>query len=380
MKTPVQLANTTASVRNPLSLLSWRCCYLMLVLGISFALLALSPTARAACQNGCLTLSNTALGESALVNNTTGNFNTATGFQALFNNTTGANNTASGPYALAANTTGADNTASGAFALYANTTGINNLAMGTSALLKNIYGKSNTALGNEALSNLTTGNNNLALGASAGTSLTTGSNNVCIAAIGAVGESNTMRIGKYGVQKNTYIAGIRGTTVAGGVTVMVDSVGHLGTITSSARYKDAIKPMDKASEAILALQPVTFRYKKALDPDAIPQFGLVAEEVAQVNPDLVVRDEDGKPYTVRYEAVNAMLLNEFLKEHRKVEEQAHKGREQEATIAQLKSAIAQQHKDFQSLTAALKEQAAQIQKVSDQLETQAPAPRVVAND
>jgi len=123
------------------------------------------------------------------------------------------------------------------------------------------------------------------------------------------------------------------------------------------RFKDAVKPMDKASEAILALQPVTFHYKKALDPDGIPQFGLVAEQVEKVNPDLVARDEQGKAYTVRYEAVNAMLLNEFLKEHRKV---------QEATVTQLQ--------------AAFKAQAAQIQKVSDQLERQAPGPRVVANE
>jgi hypothetical protein len=131
----------------------------------------------------------------------------------------------------------------------------------------------------------------------------------------------------------------------------------LGTVTSSACYKEAIKPMDKASEAILALKPVTFRYKNELDPDGIPQFGLVAEQVEKVNPDLVARDEQGKAYTVRYEAVNAMLLNEFLKEHRKV---------QEATVTQLQ--------------AAFKAQAAQIQKVSDQLERQAPGPRVVANE
>ena len=138
--------------------------------------------------------------------------------------------------------------------------------------------------------------------------------------------------------------------------------------------------MDKASEAILALKPVTFRYKHELDPDGIPQFGLVAEQVEKVNPDLVARDEQGKPYTVRYEAVNAMLLNEFLKEHRKVGEQAQINQEQAATITDLKSAVAQQQKEIAALTAALKAQAAQIQKVSDQLKTQAPVPRVAAND
>ena len=162
-------------------------------------------------------------------------------------------------------------------------------------------------------------------------------------------------------------------------------------MTSSARFKEDIKPMEQASEAILALKPVTFHYKQEIDPEGIPQFGLVAEEVEKVNPDLVARDDEAKPYTVRYEAVNAMLLNEFLKAHRKIEKQVTKGQEQDANIAQLKSAIAQQHKDFQTtvaqqqkeiqaLTAALKAQAAQIHKVSDQLKTQAPVPHVVASN
>ena len=154
---------------------------------------------------------------------------------------------------------------------------------------------------------------------------------------------------------------------------MIDSIGHLGTVTSSARYKDQIRPMDKASEAILALQPVTFRYKHELDPDGIPQFGLVAEQVEKINPDLVARDDQGKPYTVRYEAVNAMLLNEFLKEHRR-------GQEQDATIAQVKCAVARQQNEIQALTASLKEQASRIQKVSDQLEVREAAPQIVANN
>jgi hypothetical protein len=148
--------------------------------------------------------------------------------------------------------------------------------------------------------------------------------------------------------------------------VIVDSSGHLGTSTSSTRYKEAIKPMDKASEAILALKPVTFRYKKELDPNAIPQFGLVAEDVAKVNSDLVARDDQGKPYAVRYEAVNAMLLNEFLKEYRK-------GLEQDAMIAQLKSAEAQQQQEIAALTAGL-------QKVSAQLEVSKSAPQTVLNN
>ena len=174
-------------------------------------------------------------------------------------------------------------------------------------------------------------------------------------------------------------------TVAGGVGVIVDTNGQLGTVVSSKRFKEEIKPMDKASEAILSLEPVTFRYKHELDPDGIPQFGLVAEEVEKVNPDLVARDEQGKAYTVRYEAVNAMLLNEFLKEHRKVEEQDRKMQEQEATLGQVKSTvarqettIAQQQKEIQTLMASLKEQASRIQKVSEQLQLQKSGTQIAA--
>jgi predicted ribosome quality control (RQC) complex YloA/Tae2 family protein len=179
-------------------------------------------------------------------------------------------------------------------------------------------------------------------------------------------EANTIRIGTTGTQDNAYMAGISGVTVAGGVGVIVDTNGHLGTIVSAERFKDEIRPMDKAREAILALKPVTFRYKRELDRDGIPQFGLVAEEVEKVNPDLVARNADGKAYTVRYEAVNAMLLNEFLKEHKTVQEQG-------ATIAELKKEIA-------ALTATVKEQAAQIQKVSDQLELNKTASQIVLNN
>jgi hypothetical protein len=193
-----------------------------------------------------------------------------------------------------------------------------------------------------------------------------GSNNIDIGNDGRAGESGNIRIGTRGAQTKTFIGGISGVTVPGGIAVIVGTNGQLGTVVSSARYKDQIKPMDKASEAILSLRPVSFRYKKELDPDGIPRFGLVAEDVAKVNPSLVARDEQGKPYTVRYEAVNAMLLNEFFKEHRKAEEQAEINQRQEATIARLE--------------AALKTQAAQIQKVSDQLRIQAVATRVVADN
>jgi len=185
-----------------------------------------------------------------------------------------------------------------------------------------------------------------------------------------------------GTQTNTYIAGISGVTVAGGVGVIVDTNGHLGTVVSSERFKDAIKPMDKVSEAILALQPVTFRYKHELDPAGIPQFGLVAEQVEKVNPDLVARDNHGKPYTVRYEAVNAMLLNEFLKEHRQIQELKATVVQLKSTVAQqkgLQSIIAQQQSEIRALTARLDAQESKTQKVSDQLEASKPAPQLVEN-
>ena len=300
---------------------------------------------------------NTASGFETLAFNTTGSFNTGSGYQALFNNTTGDNNTATGSSALAGSlddgSTGSNNTADGAGALSSITTGNNNSASGFNALLNNTTGSSNTANGNSALLNNTTGNSNIALGDSAGINLTTGKNNIDIGNKGVAGESNIIRVGKKGTQTATYVAGISGTTVAGGVGVLIDTNGRLGTVTSSARFKEAIESMDKASEAILSLQPVTFRYKHELDPTGIPQFGLVAEQVERVNPDLVARDEEGEPYTVRYEAVNAMLLNEFLKEHRKVKS--------------LEKAMAEQQKENETIRAILKEQAARIQKVNNQL-------------
>src|SRR5439155_389438 len=220
---------------------------------------------------------NTATGFGALLDNSADN-NTATGYLALANNTSAGNNTATGYFALFENTTGYSMTATGANALYYNTTGIQNTATGGGALFNNTTGGNNTANGYLALSNNTTGGSNVALGDSAGINLTTGSNNIDIGNKGQAGESKTIRIGKQGTQTKTVIAGIRDTTVTGGVAVMIDANGRLGTVTSSARYKDNIQPMDKASEVILALKPVTFRYKKGLDPEGIPQFGLVAEQ------------------------------------------------------------------------------------------------------
>ena len=365
----------------------------------AFACFSFAPQARAACQQGCLTNSNTALGSNALSVNTTGSENTANGFQALlrntvgnFNtaigwaaltantsgnnntatgtgamqfNTTGTENTAAGVDALFSNTGGENNTANGAFALAANTTGDDNTATGEESLEANTTGHDNTAAGTLALASNITGSSNIAIGSSAGLNLTTGNNNIDIGNIGVAGESNTIRIGTQGTQTKTFVAGVSVTAVTGSA-VKVSSNGQLGVTLSSERFKEAIQPMDKTSEAILALHPVTFRYKKEIDPDGASQFGLVAEEVEKVNPDLVARDERGKPYTVRYEAVNAMLLNEFLKEHRKNDEQG--------------ATIVQQQKEIDAFKAELKEQRSLIHKVSAQLEANRPARQTVVGN
>ena len=264
--------------------------------------------------------------------------------------------------ALQNNRHGNNNTATGFLALKF-TTGNDNTATGVNALVNNTQGAANTAIGINALFNNVFGNNNIALGQSAGMNIT-GFNNIDIGNAGVAAESHKIRIGTQGTHNGTFIAGIAGVAVIG-TQVVVNANGKLGVTTSSARFKEAIKPMDKASEAILALKPVTFRYKKDIDPSGTSQFGLVAEEVEKINPDLVVRDSDGKAYTVRYDAVNAMLLNEFLKEHRKVEEQ-------EATIAQLK-------KEMETVVARVKEQDSKIQKVNDRIELSKSVPRTVLN-
>jgi Chaperone of endosialidase len=340
---------------------------LPVLIALMLGCFGLLPQARAVCQEGCLTdqntvlgddallnntgMFNTAIGSNGLLNNTTGSYNTATGSNVLLNNTTGFYNTATGHAALVAKTTGSDNTAIGFEALLSNTTGTSNTAIGLLALWNNIGGSNNVALGNHALANNPTGNDNIAIGASSGSHVITGSNNIDIGNIGKHGDSGKIRIDMIPTHKDTSIAGISGATVPTGVAVLIDNSGHLGTTTSSARFKEAVKPMDKASETLFALRPVTFRYKHERDPDGIAQFGLVAEEVEKVNPHLVARDEQGKPYTVRYEAVNAMLLNEFLKEHRKVEQLE----KQVATLA------------------------AGLQRVSAQLELSKSAPQVVKN-
>ena len=325
---------------------------------------------------------NTATGHSALFSNTTGFSNTANGDNALFSNTIGEGNTAIGQGALGNNTTGAANVAVGAGALAASTNSPSNTAVGTNALIANTTGFENTAVGDEALADNngtnnsalghfalfrnTTGNFNTAIGEEALFSNTTGSLNIAIgrdAGAGIITADNVICIGSNldgaNVNDSCFIGNIRGvtTTNADAIPVLIDSAGQLGTMSSSRRFKREIKPIDKASETILALKPVTFHYKS--DNTNTPQFGLIAEEVAEVSPDLVVRDEKGEIYTVRYDAVNAMLLNEFLKEHRKVEEQ-------QATITHLQkdfqAVSAEQQEEIQLLRAQLKEQAAQIQR------------------
>jgi hypothetical protein len=316
---------------------------------------------------------NTANGALALLNNTTGNANTANGDSALSNNMTGSDNTAIGKSALLSNTTGAGNTAIGSEALLINTIGQANTACGAEALFANTEGDANTGIGLQSLFNISTGSGNTAVGFQALINNAAGENNTAVGestllnctgsgsiAIGShagefVGSSNNViAIGSPGddVDNSCFIGNIFGVTSTQGTGVFINSDGQLGTTTSSRRFKEGIKPVDKASEALFSLTPVTFHYKEELDPAAVEQFGLIAEDVEKVNPDLVVRDKEGNPYSVRYDQVNAMLLNEFLKEHRKVEKL-------EATVAAL---------------------AAQLDKVAAQVQINKPATRVAVGN
>jgi hypothetical protein len=325
-----------------------------------FVFLALSSTAHAVSPppDGGYAGGNTAEGQNALFSLTTGGYNTAVGFNSLKGDTagelntgvgagtlfanTGDGNTAMGAAALVSNTSGYGNTANGVVALFSNTEGGFNTALGGNALLTNSTGTANTAIGYGALASLTAGNFNIALGLNAGSNVHTASNVICIRSDGA------------NVSDTCFIGNIFGVATGGIPTpVVVDSGGQLGTQSSSRRFKTQIKAMDTASESILALKPVTFHYKT--DKAGTPQFGLIAEEVAEVNPDLVVRDKSGELYTVRYDAVNAMLLNEFLKQHKKVEEQ---------------------QKQIEKLTAQMNEQAEQIRKVNEKVEMTRPAPQM----
>lgn len=354
---------------------------------------------------------NMAIGTDALTNSNA-NFNLAIGFRVGYLNTTGSNLTGIGAAALRNNTTGNFNTAIGATALRENTSTDFNVAVGDGALTAfngtAFTDGANTALGSIALNALTTGQENVAVGRRALEFLTDGSNNTVIGwragdALTTTAASGNLFLGSQagslapsaGTYNNTiligitgdpdgnnpngraYIGNVRGVTTGNGdgIPVIIDSTGQLGTSNSSRRFKEDIKTMDhKVSEAILKLKPVTFHYKGGDGKKAhnTPQFGLIAEDVEQVNRDLVVYGQDGKVLSVRYDAVNVMLLNEFLKEHKKVEEQ-------QASIADLKSTVALQQKGMEVLTAQLREQAAQIQKVSAQLEASKPAPKVVLN-
>jgi len=321
---------------------------------------------------------NTAEGQGALLNLTSGTFNTAIGLFSLRSNTqntfntavgagalltsTADKNTGIGAGALLSNTIGSENTANGSFALLNNSTGTENAALGANALLNSTTGGGNTAVGFNALPNNTTGITNTALGFNAGFGITT-ADNVIVIGTNVAGQN---------VDHSCFIGEIFGETSPSGTAVFINSDGRLGTITSSKRFKDSIEPMDQSSESLFALKPVKFRYKKEIDPTQTTQFGLVAEEVEKADPALVVRDKDRKPYSVRYEAVNAMLLNEFLKDHRKVEEQALKAQRQEATIAQ-------QQETIEALEAASGAQAVQIQRISARLEATQSGAKVVDN-
>ena len=296
---------------------------------------------------------NTAVGDQALFSNF-GNGNTATGFHALFTNQKGAANVANGDQALAANVNGNLNTAVGASALSRNTNGNSNTAVGINTLDMNTVGGDNSALGDLALHNNATGSDNTATGAFALAGNTTGNSNVAIgknAGNHVMTASHVICVGAdvpgADVSNACFIGQIFNATSAGGSAVFVNPDGKLGTITSSRRFKEDIKPIDQASELLFSVKPVSFRYKKEMDPERMPQFGLVAEDVEKLNPDLVVRDQEGKPYSVRYDQINAMLLNEFLKEHRKVQK--------------LEAAL-------EAVSARLQEQDAKIQRVCARME------------
>lgn len=342
---------------------------------------------------------NSAFGWGALAQNTTdvhgvaGNSNTALGSRALENSTTGSQNTAVGVDALSFNDNGSGNTAVGYQALQltamAGSIGASgNTAIGYQALQNNADGANvgvgNTAVGSNALQNCQGGLYNTAVGNFAGLALQGGSRNIYVGNRGVTSENSTIRLGDSQDQTRTFIAGIRNVTTGNGdaVPVLIDSSGQLGTMNSSRRFKKDVEPMASASETILSLKPVTFHYNN--DKKDLPQFGLIAEQVAEVNPDLVVRDENGQIYTVRYDAVNAMLLNEFLKEHKKVEEQQAMTAELKSTVAQQRkdfdSTIAQQQKQIEALVANLKEQASEVQKVRAQVGLSVPSPQKVASD
>jgi hypothetical protein len=300
---------------------------------------------------------NTAIGAGAMFFNTMGQDNTAAGLSALITNTTGNENTATGAFALEENTSGADNTATGVRAMMFST-GNDNTATGVDALENNTNGGSNTAIGGVALGTNTTGSNNIAIGFDAGDSLTTGSNNIDIGNSGVAAEANTIRIGAQGNQTATFIAGIfGGTRIKKGCDVVVDSTGMLGCTKSSARYKRDIRDMADASDKLMKLRPVTFQYKE--DSDGIQQYGLIAEEVQKVYPELVIEGNDGRPETVEYQVLPAMLLNELQKEVRD-------NHRQTAQIAKLSRQIeemkASRERELAAIRASFEERVSRIER------------------
>jgi len=374
-----QHANRSQLVRNSINHSTWRRGLHLSALALVVAWLALSPLARAVCREGCTGVGGTFLGDDA----TTGHddtaigagalhlrvyrvANTANGANALYSNTLrGDRNVADGDNALFSNEAGIDNTANGANALYSNTNGRRNVANGYNALFSNQTGNFNTAIGFRALYQ-NTDSNNIGLGFNAGSDLTDSSGNVCIGynVLGVAGESNTTRI------SNIY------SSVASGRAVYINSDNKIGTLVSSRRFKEEIKPMDESSEAILGLKPVTFHYKKEIEPNGAIMFGLIAEDVEKVDPDLVTPNEKGEAETVRYEAVNTMLLNEFLKEHRKVEEQDRRMEEQDRTIAQQETKIHALASQLQKVSARL----APASPSRGGLEVNRQAPQTVLNN
>ncbi|MGA2190670.1 MAG: tail fiber domain-containing protein [Steroidobacteraceae bacterium] len=288
---------------------------------------------------------NSAFGSNALELNTTGSENTASGLAALELNTTGSDNTASGSRALELNTTGSANTASGYQALQSNTTGDTNTASGWLALTSNQTGSNNTATGVLALA-AATGSNNIAAGASAGRNVTTGSDNIEIGNDGAAGDNKVIKIGTEGTQKKAFIAGVYSNTAVSGLAVVIGSNGELGAVSSSRRFKTAIAPMGANTEKLQQLRPVTFHYKA--DPQGTVRYGLIAEEVAKVYPELVVRDDQGRIDGVRYDELAPMLLNE-------VQKQQQINAAQTAKIASLERKVAEVDDLKQQLSAVLQE-------------------------
>ncbi len=264
---------------------------------------------------------NSGFGENSLRANATGTRNNAFGRGALAANTAGGNNAGFGADALTSNLTGFYNSAFGESALRANTTGNLNSAFGENALRSNTTGSNNAALGQLALQGSTTGSRNVAVGPGAGSSQTTGSDNIYLANSGVAGESGQIRVGSVGTHTQATVAGIHGRTSASGIAVLVNASGTLGTTTSSGRFKQDVEDMAGASDLLMQLRPVTFRYRKEVAPDASDerQYGLIAEEVAEVAPELVALDLEGRPHSVKYHLLPALLLNQAQRDQRAIE-------------------------------------------------------------